>query len=230
MTIQQFLIFGWTGLGVFIAFGLCWICGLFTDLPRVRFFCDVMMVAALFMMLIGFGGRAKQVRLAQARQAAIVRQAKAYDQTGGKLVKKLTAAKEQSDGIQKHVAAKWQQSLSDYQKAVKAQQQKHGKHRKKLVYNPSKAVGNALTDKSESIKSAKKDLKEAGKLLGKLYQRRKNKKIKVSYQEYAAAVKQTVKYYNSTVTINQQTFREYVNKAQQEAEKTHASLDKLKQD
>ena len=106
MTIQQFLILGWTGLGVLAIFGICWIYGLFTDLPRIRFFCDVMMVAALFMMLIGFGGRAKQLRLAQDRKAAIIRQAKAYDQTGAKLLKQLTTVKEQTDGIQQHVAGK----------------------------------------------------------------------------------------------------------------------------
>lgn len=229
MTIQQFLILGWTGLGVLAIFGICWIYGLFTDLPRIRFFCDVMMVAALFMMLIGFGGRAKQLRLAQEREAAIIRQAKAYDQTGAKLLKQLTTVKKQTDGIQQHVAGKWQQSLTDYQAAVKAQQKKK-KRSKKLVYNPSKVVGEAMTDKSKSIKSCQKELKAAGKLLGKLYQQRNNKKITVPYQDYSAALTQTVKYYNSAVTVNKLTCRKYVDKNRQAAEKTQAALAKLDQD
>ncbi|APP03262.1 hypothetical protein LI610_07090 [Lactobacillus delbrueckii subsp. indicus] len=40
------------------------------------------MVGALFIMLIGFGGRHKQVLLQEKRQAAIALKQKNYDQTG----------------------------------------------------------------------------------------------------------------------------------------------------
>ena len=62
---------GWIGCGIFILFALIWLFGLITSQSRLRFACDFFMVGALFIMLIGFGGRHKQVLLQEKRQTAI---------------------------------------------------------------------------------------------------------------------------------------------------------------
>ncbi|MGZ1196340.1 hypothetical protein ACXO3Q_03415 [Lactobacillus delbrueckii subsp. bulgaricus] len=69
MTIYQYFILGWIGCGIFILFALIWLFGLITSQSRLRFACDFFMVGALFIMLIGFGGRHKQVLLQEKRQA-----------------------------------------------------------------------------------------------------------------------------------------------------------------
>ncbi|KRK63464.1 hypothetical protein LOB15_01090 [Lactobacillus delbrueckii subsp. lactis] len=47
--------------------------------------CNFFLVGALFIMLIGFGGRHKQVLLQEKRQAAIALKQKNYDQTANEL-------------------------------------------------------------------------------------------------------------------------------------------------
>ncbi|WP_231115403.1 hypothetical protein [Lactobacillus delbrueckii] len=76
---------GWIGCGIFILFALIWLFGLITSQSRLRFACDFFMVGALFIMLIGFGARHKQVLLQEKRQAAIALKQKNYDQTASEL-------------------------------------------------------------------------------------------------------------------------------------------------
>ena len=108
MTISQYFILGWIGCGIFILFALIWLFGLITSQPRLRFVCDFFLVGALFIMLIGFGGRHKQVLIQEKRQAAIALKQKNYDQTGEKFRQNSTDIAKSIDEAASSVTAAWQ--------------------------------------------------------------------------------------------------------------------------
>ena len=116
---------GWIGCGIFILFALIWLFGLITSQSRLRFACDFFMVGALFIMLIGFGGRHKQVLLQEKRQAAIALKQKNYDQTGEKFRQNSTDIAKSIDEAATSLTTAWQDAL-------KANQQKK-KSKKKLL-------------------------------------------------------------------------------------------------
>ena len=116
---------GWIGCGIFILFALIWLFGLITSQSRLRFPCDFFMVGALFIMLIGFGGRHKQVLLQEKRQAAIALKQKNYDQTGEKFRQNSTDIAKSIDEAATSLTTAWQDAL-------KANQQKK-KSKKKLL-------------------------------------------------------------------------------------------------
>ena len=108
---------GWIGCGIFILFALIWLFGLITSQSRLRFACDFFMVGTLFIMLIGFGDRHKQVLLQEKRQAAIALKQKNYDQTGEKFRQNSTDIAKNIDEAATSVTTAWQDAL-------KANQQK----------------------------------------------------------------------------------------------------------
>lgn len=124
---------GWIGCGIFILFALIWLFGHITSQSRLRFACDFFMVGALFIMLIGFGGRHKQVLLQEKRQAAIALKQKNYDQTGEKFRQSSTDIAKSIDEAATSVTTAWQDAL-------KANQQKKKSQSKKAPLSASKAV------------------------------------------------------------------------------------------
>lgn len=201
MTISQYFILGWIGCGIFILFALIWLFGLITSQPRLRFVCDFFMVGALFIMLIGFGARHKQIVIQEKRQAAIALKQKNYQQTGEKFRQNSTDIAKSIDEAASSVTTAWQDAL-------KANQQKKKGKSKKSPVSPSKAVSQAFKDeKSKLAKSKKKLLKQADLLaLLKQYQ---YKNAKVKYASYQAVQKTELAYYNAVVSINGLTLAQY---------------------
>ena len=209
MTISQYFILGWIGCGIFILFALIWLFGLITSQPRLRFVCDFFFVGALFIMLIGFGGRHKQVLIQEKRQAAIALKQKNYDQTGEKFRQNSTDIAKSIDEAASSVTAAWQDAL-------KANQQK--KKSRKSPVSPSKAVSQAFKDeKSQLNKSKKKLLKQADLLaLLKQYQ---YKNAKIKYASYKEVQKTELAYYNAVVSINGLTLAQYQKQVSRAKEK-----------
>lgn len=111
---------GWIGCGIFILFALIWLFGLITSQSRLRFACDFFMVGALFIMLIGFGGRHKQVLLQEKRQAAIALKQKNYDQTGEKFRQNSTDIAKSIDEAATSLTTAWQDALKANQQKKKS--------------------------------------------------------------------------------------------------------------
>lgn len=196
---------GWIGCGIFILFALIWLFGLITSQSRLRFACDFFMVGALFIMLIGFGGRHKQVLLQEKRQAAIALKQKNYDQTGEKFRQNSTDIAKSIDEAATSVTTAWQDAL-------KANQQKKKSKSKKAPLSPSKAVSQAFKDE----KSKKKLLKQ--------YQ---YKNAKIKYASYKAVQKTELAYYNAVVRINGLTLAQYQKQVSRAKEKYDQAASEL---
>lgn len=196
---------GWIGCGIFILFALIWLFGLITSQSRLRFACDFFMVGALFIMLIGFGGRHKQVLLQEKRQAAIALKQKNYDQTGEKFRQNSTDIAKNIDEAATSVTTAWQDAL-------KANQQKKKSQSKKAPLSPSKAVSQAFKDE----KSKKKLLKQ--------YQ---YKNAKIKYASYKAVQKTELTYYNAVVRINGLTLAQYQKQVSRAKEKYDQAASEL---
>lgn len=196
---------GWIGCGIFILFALIWLFGLITSQSRLRFACDFFMVGALFIMLIGFGGRHKQVLLQEKRQAAIALKQKNYDQTGEKFRQNSTDIAKSIDEAATSVTTAWQDAL-------KANQQKKKSKSKKAPLSPSKAVSQAFKDE----KSKKKLLKQ--------YQ---YKNAKIKYASYKAVQKTELAYYNAVVLINGLTLAQYQKQVSRAKEKYDQAASEL---
>lgn len=213
MTISQYFILGWIGCGIFILFALIWLFGLITSQPRLRFVCDFFLVGALFIMLIGFGARHKQILIQEKRQAAIALKQKNYDQTGEKFRQNSTDIAKSIDEAASSVTTAWQDAL-------KANQQKKKKKskNKKNPLSPSKAVSQAFKDeKSQLNKSKKKLLKQADLLaLLKQYQ---YKNAKIKYASYKEVQKTELAYYNAVVSTNGLTLAQYQKQVSRAKEK-----------
>lgn len=211
MTISQYFILGWIGCGIFILFALIWLFGLITSQSRLRFACDFFLVGALFIMLIGFGGRHKQVLLQEKRQAAIALRQKNYDQTGEKFRQNSTDIAKNIDEAATSVTTAWQDAL-------KASQQKKKKKSKKAPLSPSKAVSQAFKDEKSQLEKGKKKLLKQADLLALLKQYQyKNAKIK--YASYKEVQKTELAYYNAVVSINGLTLAQYQKQVSRAKEK-----------
>lgn len=198
---------GWIGCGIFILFALIWLFGLITCQSRLRFACDFFMVGALFIMLIGFGGRHKQVLLQEKRQAAIALKQKNYDQTGEKFRQNSTDIAKNIDEAATSVTTAWQDALKANQQKKKSQSQN-----KKAPLSPSKAVSQAFKDE----KSKKKLLKQ--------YQ---YKNAKIKYASYKAVQKTELAYYNAVVRINGLTLAQYQKQVSRAKEKYDQAASEL---
>lgn len=221
MTIFQYFILGWIGCGIFILFALIWLFGLITSQPRLRFACDFFMVGALFIMLIGFGGRHKQVLIQEKRQAAIALKQKNYDQTGEKFRQNSTDSAKSIDEAASSVTTAWQDAL-------KANQQKKKKKskKKKSPISPSKAVSQAFKDEKSQLNKSKKKLLKQGNLLALLKQYQyKNAKIK--YASYKEVQKTQLAYYNAVVSINGLTLAQYQKQVSRAKEKYDQAASEL---
>ena len=196
---------GWIGCGIFILFALIWLFGLITSQSRLSFACDFFMVGTLFIMLIGFGGRHKQVLLQEKRQAAIALKQKNYDQTGEKFRQNSTDIAKNIDEAATSVTTAWQDAL-------KANQQKKKSKSKKAPLSPSKAVSQAFKDE----KSKKKLLKQ--------YQ---YKNAKIKYASYKAVQKTELAYYNAVVRINGLTLAQYQKQVSRAKEKYDQAASEL---
>lgn len=198
---------GWIGCGIFILFALIWLFGLITSQSRLRFACDFFMVGTLFIMLIGFGGRHKQVLLQEKRQAAIALKQKNYDQTGEKFRQNSTDIAKNIDEAATSVTTAWQDALKANQQKKKSQSQN-----KKAPLSPSKAVSQAFKDE----KSKKKLLKQ--------YQ---YKNAKIKYASYKAVQKTELAYYNAVVRINGLTLAQYQKQVSRAKEKYDQAASEL---
>lgn len=198
---------GWIGCGIFILFALIWLFGLITSQSRLRFACDFFMVGALFIMLIGFGGRHKQVLLQEKRQAAIALKQKNYDQTGEKFRQNSTDIAKNIDEAATSVTTAWQDALKANQQKKKSQSQN-----KKAPLSPSKAISQAFKDE----KSKKKLLK-----------RYQYKNAKIKYASYKAVQKTELAYYNAVVRINGLTLAQYQKQVSRAKEKYDQAASEL---
>lgn len=219
MTIFQYFILGWIGCGIFTLFALIWLFGLITSQPRLRFACDFFMVGALFIMLIGFGGRHKQVLIREKRQAAIALKQKNYDQTGGKFRQNSTDIAKSIDEAASSVTTAWQDAL-------KANQQKKKSKKKKSPISPSKAVSQAFKDEKSRLNKSKRKLLKQADLLALLKQYQyKNAKIK--YASYKEVQKTQLAYYNAVVSINGLTLAQYQKQVSRAKEKYDQAASEL---
>lgn len=219
MTISQYFILGWIGCGIFILFAFIWLFGLITSQPHLRFACDFFLVGALFIMLIGFGGRHKQVLLQEKRQAAIALKQKNYDQTGEKFRQNSTDIAKSIDEAAASVTTAWQDAL-------KANQQKKKSKSKKAPLSPSKAVSQAFKDEKSQLEKGKKKLLKQADLLALLKQYQyKNAKIK--YASYKAVQKTELAYYNAVVSINGLTLAQYQKQVSRAKEKYDQAASEL---
>lgn len=223
MTIFQYFILGWIGCGIFTLFALIWLFGLITSQPRLRFACDFFMVGALFIMLIGFGGRHKQVLIQEKRQAAIALKQKNYDQTGEKFRQNSTDIAKSIDEAASSVTTAWQDALKANQQKKKS---KKKSKKKKSPISPSKAVSQAFkNEKSQLNKSKKKLLKQADLLaLLKQYQ---YKNAKIKYASHKEVQKTQLAYYNAVVSINGLTLAQYQKQVSRAKEKYDQAASEL---
>lgn len=154
---------GWIGCGIFILFALIWLFGLITSQSRLRFACNFFMVGALFIMLIGFGGRHKQVLLQEKRQAAIALKQKNYDQTGEKFRQNSTDIAKNIDEAATSVTTAWQDALKANQQKKKSQNRT-----RKLPSPRLKLSARLLRTKRASWKRARKNCSSKADLLALL--------------------------------------------------------------
>ncbi|MDD6420433.1 MAG: hypothetical protein PUF91_03395 [Lactobacillus delbrueckii] len=214
MTIMQYWIIGWIAVGVFAIFAMTWLIGLITDQPSLRFFCDFLMVIALFGMLVGFGGRYKQIRLANARKEAAALKRK-------KLTKAETAFKDQAQAAydlisssSSDISGSWSNAVSDAKKAAKKAKTSKSKSKNKTkktttkTVSPSEAVSSAFKKHKADITKAQKLLTGQKTYLTRIYQYG----AKANYQKYQTAEKKEVAYYNAVVSINKLTLPKYQEK------------------
>lgn len=209
MTIMQYWIVGWIAVGVFAIFAMTWLIGLITDQPSLRFFCDFLMVIALFGMLVGFGGRYKQIRLANARKEAAALKRK-------KLTKAETAFKDRAQeaydlisSSSNDISGSWSKAVSDAKKAAKKAKTSKSKGKTKKTtpktVSPSEAVSSAFKKHKDDIAKAQKLLTDQKTYLTRIYQHG----AKANYQKYQTAEKKEVAYYNAVVSINKLTLPKY---------------------
>lgn len=212
MTIMQYWIIGWIAVGVFAIFAMTWLIGLITDQPSLRFFCDFLMVIALFGMLVGFGGRYKQIRLANARKEAAALKRK-------KLTKAETAFKDRAQeaydlisSSSNDISGSWSKAVSDAKKAAKKAKTSKSKGKTKKTtpktVSPSEAVSSAFKKHKDDIAQAQKLLTDQKTYLTRIYQYG----AKANYQKYQTAEKKEVAYYNAVVSINKLTLPKYQEK------------------
>ena len=212
MTIMQYWIVGWIAVGVFAIFAMTWLIGLITDQPSLRFFCDFLMVIALFGMLVGFGGRYKQIRLANARKEAAALKRK-------KLTKAETAFKDRAQeaydlisSSSSDISGSWSKAVSDAKKAAKKAKTSKSKSKTKKTttktVSPSEAVSSAFKKHKDDIAKAQKLLTDQKTYLTRIYQYG----AKANYQKYQTAEKKEVAYYNAVVSINKLTLPKYQEK------------------
>lgn len=212
MTIMQYWIIGWIAVGVFAIFAMTWLIGLITDQPSLRFFCDFLMVIALFGMLVGFGGRYKQIRLANARKEAAALKRK-------KLAKAETTFKDRAQeaynlisSSSSDISGSWSKAVSDAKKAAKKAKTSKTKSKTKKIttktISPSEAVSSAFKKHKDDITQAQKLLTGQKTYLTRIYQYG----AKANYQKYQTAEKKEVAYYNAIVSINKLTLPKYQEK------------------
>lgn len=212
MTIMQYWIVGWIAVGVFAIFAMTWLIGLITDQPSLRFFCDFLMVIALFGMLVGFGGRYKQIRLANARKEAAALKRK-------KLTKAETAFKDRAQeaydlisSSSSDISGSWSKAVSDAKKAAKKAKTSKSKSKTKKTktktVSPSEAVNSAFKKHKDDIAKAQKLLTGQKTYLTRIYKYG----AKANYQKYQMAEKKEVAYYNAVVSINKLTLPKYQEK------------------
>ncbi|UYX13516.1 hypothetical protein OKX59_03905 [Lactobacillus delbrueckii subsp. indicus] len=179
------------------------------------------MLGTLFIMLIGFGDRHKQVLLQEKRQAAIALKQKNYDQTGEKFRQNSTDIAKNIDEAATSVTTAWQDALKANQQKKKSQSQN-----KKAPLSPSKAVSQAFKDEKSQLEKSKKKLLKQADLLALLKQYQyKNAKIK--YASYKAVQKTELAYYNAVVRINGLTLAQYQKQVSRAKEKYDQAASEL---
>lgn len=203
---------GWIGCGIFILFALIWLFGLITSQSRLRFACDFFMLGTLFIMLIGFGGRHKQVLLQEKRQAAIALKQKNYDQTEEKFRQNSTDIAKSIDEAATSVTTAWQDALKANQQKKKSQSQN-----KEAPLSPSKAVSQAFKDEKSQLEKSKK----------KLLKQYQYKNAKIKYASYKAVQKTELAYYNAVVRINGLTLAQYQKQVSRAKEKYDQAASEL---
>ena len=195
-------------------FAMTWLIGLITDQPSLRFFCDILMVIALFSMLVGFGGRYKQIRLANARKEVAALKRK-------KLTKAETAFKDRAQeaydlisSSNSDISGSWSKAVSDAKKAAQKTKTRKSKSKSKTkktttkTVSPSEAVSSAFKKHKDDIAKAQKLLTDQKTYLTRIYQYG----AKANYQKYQTAEKKEVAYYNAVVSINKLTLPKYQEK------------------
>lgn len=212
MTIMQYWIVGWIAVGVFAIFAMTWLIGLITDQPSLRFFCDFLMVIALFGMLVGFGGRYKQIRLANARKEAATLKRKKLTKAETTFKDRAQEAYDLISSSSSDISGSWSKAVSDAKKAAKKAKTSKSKGKTKKTtpktVSPSEAVSSAFKKHKDDIAKAQKLLTDQKTYLTRIYQYG----AKANYQKYQTAEKKEVAYYNAVVSINKLTLPKYQEK------------------
>lgn len=212
MTIMQYWIVGWIAVGVFAIFAMTWLIGLITDQPSLRFFCDFLMVIALFGMLVGFGGRYKQIRLANARKEAAALKRKKLTKAETTFKDRAQEAYDLISSSSSDISGSWSKAVSDAKKAAKKAKTSKSKSKTKKTttkaVSPSEAVSSAFKKHKDDIAKAQKLLTDQKTYLTRIYQYG----AKANYQKYQTAEKKEVAYYNAVVSINKLTLPKYQEK------------------
>lgn len=212
MTIMQYWIVGWIAVGVFAIFAMTWLIGLITDQPSLRFFCDFLMVIALFGMLVGFGGRYKQIRLANARKEAAALKRKTLTKAETAFKDRAQEAYDLISSSSNDISGSWSKAVSDAKKAAKKAKTSKSKGKTKKTtpktVSPSEAVSSAFKKHKDDIAKAQKLLTDQKTYLTRIYQYG----AKANYQKYQTAEKKEVAYYNAVVSINKLTLPKYQEK------------------
>lgn len=212
MTIMQYWIVGWIAVGVFAIFAMTWLIGLITDQPSLRFFCDFLMVIALFGMLVGFGGRYKQTRLANARKEAAALKRKKLTKAETTFKDRAQEAYDLISSSSSDISGSWSKAVSDAKKAAKKAKTSKSKSKTKKTttktVSPSEAVSSAFKKHKDDIAKAQKLLTDQKTYLTRIYQYG----AKANYQKYQTAEKKEVAYYNAVVSINKLTLPKYQEK------------------
>lgn len=216
MTIMQYWIVGWIAVGVFAIFAVTWLIGLITDQPSLRFFCDFLMVIALFGMLVGFGGRYKQIHLANARKEAAALKRKKLNNAETAFKDQAQEAYDLISSSSSDISGSWSKAVSDAKKAAKKAKTSKSKSKSKAkktksttkTVSPSEAVSSAFKKHKDDIAKAQKLLTGQKTYLTRIYRYGS----KANYQKYQTAEKKEVAYYNAVVTINKLTLPKYQEK------------------
>lgn len=208
MTIMQYWIVGWIAVGVFAIFAMTWLIGLITDQPSLRFFCDFLMVIALFGMLVGFGGRYKQIRLANARKEAAALKRKKLTKAETTFKDRAQEAYDLISSSSSDISGSWSKAVSDAKKAKTSKSKGKTKKTTPKTVSPSEAVSSAFKKHKDDIAKAQKLLTDQKTYLTRIYQYG----AKANYQKYQTAEKKEVAYYNAVVSINKLTLPKYQEK------------------
>lgn len=225
MSLTQYLYFGYFGAAVFAIAGLIWIDGAITRRSGLRFICDVFMVLSLFVMLIGFGGRAKQERLIAHRKARISRLKNNYHKNEKKFLSANKEATLQADQASSTIKKGWKTTLDKQVQLFNAYKKKRTKknHQAWKNYDVGKKVSRTIEKQNNKFQTAKKYFDQEEDYLIKL-RKYDNKYVKYRFKTYYRINKLSADYLSTAEKCDGLSYQEYCNNVQKAKQKLENAL------